>query len=91
MVWAAGAEVARLCRKHSAVPLWICGGVPANCHALDDVRGGAGNDAVMDEAVKAIIEYVAHRNTNLKLFFWTKSARDILQKVIRANRRLQRT
>ena len=36
----------------------------------------------------AIDEYVAHHNTNPKPFIWTKSARDILQKVIRANRRL---
>ena len=29
-----------------------------------------------------------HHNTNPKPFIWTKSARDILQKVIRANNRL---
>ncbi|RZL85873.1 MAG: IS630 family transposase, partial [Variovorax sp.] len=29
-----------------------------------------------------------HHNTNPKPFIWTKSARDILQKVIRAKRRL---
>ncbi len=40
------------------------------------------------ELVAAIDEYVAHHNTNPKPFIWTKSARDILQKVIRANRRL---
>ena len=39
------------------------------------------------ELVKAI-EYIAHHNTNPKAFIWTKSARDILQKVIRANNRL---
>ncbi|HQQ69584.1 MAG TPA: IS630 family transposase, partial [Alicycliphilus sp.] len=33
----------------------------------------------------AIDEYVAHHNTNPKPFIWTKSACDILQKVIRAN------
>ena len=38
--------------------------------------------------VAAIDQYVAHHNTNPKPFIWTKSARDILQKVIRANRRL---
>jgi transposase len=38
--------------------------------------------------VSAIDEYVAHHNTNPKPFIWTKSARDILQKVIRANSRL---
>jgi transposase len=40
------------------------------------------------ELVTAIEEYVAHHNTDPKPFIWTKSARDILQKVIRANRRL---
>jgi hypothetical protein len=38
--------------------------------------------------VAAIDEYIAHHNTNPKPFIWTKSARDILQKVIRANSRL---
>ena len=40
------------------------------------------------ELVAAIEEYVAHHNTNPKPFIWTKSAADILQKVIRANSRL---
>jgi len=40
------------------------------------------------ELEAAISEYVAHHNTNPKPFIWTKSARDILQKVIRANARL---
>ena len=40
------------------------------------------------ELVTAIDEYVAHHNTKPKPFIWTKSAADILQKVIRANRRL---
>ncbi|MFZ5510344.1 MAG: IS630 family transposase [Pseudomonadota bacterium] len=40
------------------------------------------------ELVAAIDEYITHHNTNPKPFIWTKSARDILQKVIRANRRL---
>ena len=31
---------------------------------------------------------VAHHNTSPKPFIWTKSARDILQKVIRANNHL---
>lgn len=33
-------------------------------------------------------KYVAHHNTDPKPFLWTKRARDILQKVIRANGRL---
>jgi len=40
------------------------------------------------ELVAAINDYVAHHNTEPKPFIWTKSARDILQKVIRANSRL---
>ncbi len=36
----------------------------------------------------AIDEYIAHYNDNPKPFIWTKSARDIQQKVIRANPRL---
>ena len=40
------------------------------------------------ELVSAIDAYVAHHNANPKPFIWTKSARDILQKVIRANNHL---
>ena len=40
------------------------------------------------ELVATIDDYIAHHNKNPKPFIWTKSARDILQKVIRANSRL---
>jgi transposase len=40
------------------------------------------------ELIVAIDGYIAHHNTKPKPFIWTKSARDILQKVIRANSRL---
>lgn len=40
------------------------------------------------ELVAAIDEYVVHHNTNPKPSIWTRSARDILQKVTRANSRL---
>ena len=40
------------------------------------------------ELISAIDEYIAHHNDAPKPFIWTKSARDILQKVIRANSRL---
>ena len=40
------------------------------------------------DLVAAIDEYIAHHNVKPKPFIWTKSARDILQKVIRANSRL---
>jgi len=39
------------------------------------------------ELEAAINEYVAHHNQNPKPLIWTKSARDILQKVLRANSR----
>ena len=40
------------------------------------------------ELVNAIDGYIAHHNVKPKPFVWTKTARDILQKVIRANSRL---
>ncbi len=40
------------------------------------------------ELIDTIDEYIDHHNTKPKPFIWTKSARDILQKVIRANSRL---
>ena len=40
------------------------------------------------ELVATINEYVQHHNAAPKPFIWTKSARDILQKVIRANSKL---
>ncbi len=40
------------------------------------------------ELTDAIDDYIAHHNIKPKPFIWTKSARDILQKVIRANSRL---
>ncbi len=40
------------------------------------------------ELVAAIDNYIAHHNINPKPFVWTAKANDILQKVIRANRRL---
>ncbi len=48
-------------------------------------RGAFANVPVL---IAAIDEYIAHHNTQPKPFIWTKSARDILQKVMRANSRL---
>lgn len=42
----------------------------------------------VSELIAAIDAYIAHHNTKPKPFIWTKNARDILQKVIRANSRL---
>ena len=39
----------------------------------------------VEELTTAINEYIAHHNKDPKPFIWTKTARDILQKVIRAN------
>ena len=50
------------------------------------LRGGVFTS--VPELVTAIDEYIAHHNTNPKPFSWTKTARDIQQKVIRANSRL---
>ena len=44
--------------------------------------------ATVAQLEAAIDECVIHHNDNPKPFIWTKSARDILQKVIRANSRL---
>jgi len=40
------------------------------------------------DLISAIDDYIVHHNKNPKPFIWTKSARDILEKVIRANSRL---
>jgi hypothetical protein len=40
------------------------------------------------ELIGAFDEYIAHHNIKPKPFIWTKSARDILPKVIRANSHL---
>ncbi len=40
------------------------------------------------DLIDTIDNYIAHHNKNPKPFIWTKSAKDILQKVIRANSRL---
>jgi hypothetical protein len=40
------------------------------------------------DLIKAIDKYIARHNANPETFTWTKSARDILQKLIRANSRL---
>jgi hypothetical protein len=39
-------------------------------------------------SVTASVEYIAMHNRNPKPFVWTAKANDILQKVIRANRKL---
>jgi hypothetical protein len=48
-------------------------------------RGGFTSVAELEAAIN---DYVAHHNIDPKPFIWTKSARDILQKVIRASARL---
>jgi transposase len=42
----------------------------------------------VSELITAIDDYIAHHNADPKPFIWTASAHDILQKVIRANKRL---
>jgi transposase len=55
---------------------------------LTDKRLRRGVFTSVPELVTAIDQYVARHNVDPKPFIWTKSARDILQKVIRANERL---
>ena len=55
---------------------------------ITDKRIRRGVFTSVAELVAAIDEYIAHHNIKPKPFIWTKSARDILQKVIRANSRL---
>ena len=52
---------------------------------ITDKRLRCGVFTSVPNLVCAIDEYIAHHNTKPKPFIWTKSARDILQKVIRAN------
>jgi hypothetical protein len=40
--------------------------------------------------VAAIEQYVARHNIRPKPFIWTKNARDVLRKIIRASKRLRR-
>ena len=54
---------------------------------ITDRRLRRGVFTSVPELVAAIHQYIAHHNINPKPFIWTKSARDILQKVIRANSR----
>lgn len=61
-------------------------------HAINQVDAADGLDAkhtFIDRKLSGPeLSAVAHHNTHPKPFIWTKSARDILQKVIRANSRL---
>jgi hypothetical protein len=40
------------------------------------------------ELIETIDRYIARHNQQPKPFIWTASAKDILEKVVRANRRL---
>lgn len=55
---------------------------------ITDQRLRRGVFTSVPELVTAIDEYIADHNKRPKPFIWTKSARDILQKVIRTNSRL---
>ena len=57
-------------------------------HDITTERLRRGVSTSVPELISAIDEYITHHNTNPKPFICTKSARDILQKVIRANSRL---
>lgn len=53
---------------------------------IDRLRRGVFRS--VPELITAIEHYVAHHNERPKPFIWTAKANDVLQKVIRANRRL---
>jgi len=55
---------------------------------LDCQRLKRGVFTSVPELIDAIEQYIAHHNKNPKPFIWTAKARDILQKVIRANQPL---
>ena len=55
---------------------------------ISENRLRRGVSTSVPELVGAIDEYIAHHDTNPKPFIWTKTARDILQKVIRVNAKL---
>jgi transposase len=45
----------------------------------------------VEQLIQAIEEYIAHHNANPKAFVWTKKAEDILEKVTRARKALNKT
>jgi transposase len=45
----------------------------------------------VESLIQAIEEYIAHHNANPKAFVWTKKAEDILEKVSRARKALDKT
>lgn len=53
---------------------------------MDRLRRGVFHSVL--DMIAAIEGYVASHNENPKLFIWTAKAKDILEKVIRANKRL---
>lgn len=52
----------------------------------DQLRRGVFHS--VPDLIEKIDNYIVHHNKNPKPFIWTKSAKDILQKVIRANSHL---
>jgi transposase len=57
---------------------------------ITDKRLRRGVFTSVPQLVAAIGDYIAHHNANPKPLIWTKSAPDILEKVIRANQHLSR-
>ena len=84
-------DILRALRTHVSDACRIVGNDQAFAPALqeslcDGVVSGVA--CVVPELVQAIDEYIVHHNKNPKPFIWTAQAKDILEKVIRANRRL---
>jgi transposase len=55
----------------------------------DRIRKGAFKSVAQLE--QAIMDYIAHHNANPKTFVWTKKAEDILEKIARARKALNKT
>ena len=74
--------------KHPVVQDWLAKHPRFHMHFTPTSASWLNMFTNVPELIGAIDEYIAHHNTQPKPFIWTKSARDILQKVIRANSRL---
>ena len=53
------------------------------------IRNGAFKS--VESLIQAIEEYITHHHANPKAFVWTKKAKDILEKLTRARKALDKT
>ena len=94
IVLLAGAEVGnheiarRLDISRGQVIAWRDRFAKGGVAAISSDLPGRGVFRSVPELIAAIENYIAVQNQNPKPFIWTAKANDILQKVIRANRKL---